>query len=92
MRGGLLALFLFGGCVQTFPEGSGSCVAARRVFARCGISAPLLDNKTCEGPERLVAECVLDHATSCDDLAQTHWDDCVRDIESGDLTGKDGGL
>lgn len=47
----------------------------------CGVSIPSLDRHDCEGPASLLAGCILEHASTCDELALLRIDDCASDLD-----------
>ncbi len=83
--------WLLGACSSPGPElpdDGSACAEARALINGCGASVGLLLVEECTGPSLVVAECVLEHADSCDTLATVEFADCVADI----LDADDGGL
>ncbi len=65
----LVVLLLAAGCGG--PEAPATiCEAAEDAFLRCGVSVPLLDDGPCAGLRYSAAECIMDHADTCLDLAK----------------------
>ena len=86
----VVASLVFFACANPHePEaGADVCVRAEALFARCGVILPTLSGAPCAGAARLVARCVVDHATDCDALATLtqRLDACVEDeLDGGEL-------
>jgi hypothetical protein len=87
----LVALFLAStACYGTdeLPADADVCARATDLFASCGVVVPTLSRAPCTGAARLVARCVVDHASGCDGLAKLsqRLDACVGDqLDAGDL-------
>jgi hypothetical protein len=72
---------------QGDPPADGVCAQANDVFKHCGASLPMLESGSCAGVRKAVARCVVDHATTCDELGSLFGriDQCVSDaVDGGD--------
>ncbi len=55
------------------------CAEAQDHFLECGVALGILSGSTCSGPGRLVAECVVERAGSCERLASITYDACLAE-------------
>ena len=78
----LLFVLLSTGCAQLAPA-KDDCDTARRIFAHCGVSLPLLEGQACLGVPRTIARCVIKVGNDCDQLAQisSRLYDCVASAD-----------
>jgi hypothetical protein len=67
MRAMLLVLLL--GCGGTYEPRS-ICEEAEDAFLGCGVSVPLVNDGPCAGLRHSAAECIMEHASSCLELAK----------------------
>ncbi|MGE0787198.1 MAG: hypothetical protein AB7S26_16120 [Sandaracinaceae bacterium] len=84
MRAIVLASLLVGcaplGLVGDPEPAADPCAEAARIFEGCGASLAYLYPERCVGPSLVIAECVVDHGATCDDLATLDVEDCVREL------------
>ncbi len=77
----VLALALVGcvplGIAPDMGEPADPCDEAALLFESCGASLAFLYPERCAGASAVIAECVLDHGRTCDDLATLDVEDCV---------------
>lgn len=52
------------------PPPEDACEAAQYEFLACGVRVPLLSDGACVGVRLSAAECVQDHAGTCEDLLE----------------------
>ena len=69
----------FVACVRDDPS---VCRRAEALLQQCGVSLPYLDGDACVGTRVPVANCVLDNASDCVEVArlQRHLEDCLSDV------------
>jgi hypothetical protein len=80
----VVALLVAGACGEQSVSDDVCGQAAQRVRS-CGATFGFLQNGTCSGARKLVARCVVDHATDCDELATLsgRLDECVAGLADG---------
>ena len=62
-------------------ENDGSvCAEARAIMGGCGVTLTILQASECVGPSQAVAECVVEHAETCEDLAEIRFEQCADDV------------
>jgi hypothetical protein len=73
------------GCATQDPPADDVCQQANDLFARCGVTLPILANTPCTGIVHDVADCITKHASNCDDLAsiETKLGECAADAFDG---------
>ena len=75
---GAWALVAAVGCVA---EPETACEEAHRRFRECGVTVPLLEVEDCSAAPEAIAECILELAPGCNDLAT--WFERLGDCAAG---------
>ena len=55
------------------------CADARNLLRGCGVKLAFVETQDCAGASRAVAQCVVDHADSCESLTTIRFDECLMD-------------
>lgn len=56
------------------------CAEARAVLGSCGVTLTVVQVRECTGPSQAVAQCVVDHGATCEDLADVRFDECASEV------------
>ena len=82
----LPTFLLVSACSDADAPAGDVCQQASDLFARCGVTLPLLSGAPCTGVVHDAAQCIAAHAANCDDLAsiETKLGACASDaLDSG---------
>lgn len=89
MRRLVVLLFFLAACgpAPMLAEPGSVCEEAQLMLLDCGAALGVLGTDRCHGPSRLIAECVVDRAGTCERLASITFDQCVN--EAGERLAPD---
>lgn len=76
----LLGLLLACNTQPRLEDDGSVCAEARALMGGCGVTLTILQVRECVGPSQAVAECVVEHADTCEDLASIRFDQCADDV------------
>jgi len=85
---GIVALVV-AGCAPAEPEAADVCENAERHLSACGVMLPVTRGGACTGARKMLAECMVNHADGCDEMASLlrRIDACIADAtDAGDLS------
>jgi hypothetical protein len=83
-----ITLLAMPGCAPAEPEAANVCEAADQHLSACGVMLPVTRGGACVGARKMLAQCMVDHADGCDELASLlrRVDSCIADAtDAGDI-------